>query len=101
MDGEGEITLCGYEKDGDIYISVSDNGMGIPKETLETLLTDKARSRGKGSGIGLWNVNQRIQIYFKGDYGLMIESELDEGTTVTIHLPKIPIEEYRKEEGNK
>ncbi|MCR5688066.1 MAG: sensor histidine kinase [Lachnospiraceae bacterium] len=101
MDGEGEITLRGYEKDGDVYISVSDNGMGIPKETLDTLLTDKARSRGKGSGIGLWNINQRIQIYFKGEYGLIIESELDEGTTVTIHLPKIPIEEYRKEEGIK
>ncbi len=101
MDGEGEITLRGYEKDGDVYISVSDNGMGIPEETLATLLTDKARSRGKGSGIGLWNVNQRIQIYFKGDYGLIIESELDEGTTVTIHLPKVPIEEYRREEGER
>lgn len=98
MDGEGEIHLKGYEKDGDIYISVSDNGMGIPKEVLDTLLTDKARSRGKGSGIGLWNVNQRIKIYFKGDYGLMVESELDEGTTVTIHLPKVPIDEYKKEE---
>ncbi|MBR6238067.1 MAG: sensor histidine kinase [Lachnospiraceae bacterium] len=98
MDGEGEIHLKGYEKDGDIYISVSDNGMGIPKEVLDTLLTDKARSRGKGSGIGLWNVNQRIQIYFKGDYGLMVESELDEGTTVTIHLPKVQIDEYKKEE---
>ena len=101
MDGEGEIKVRGYEKDGDIYISVSDNGMGIPEDTLATLLTDKARSRGKGSGIGLWNVNQRIQIYFKGDYGLMIESELDEGTTVTIHLPKIPIDEYRREEDAK
>ena len=101
MDGEGEIALRGYEKDGDVYISVSDNGMGIPPETLATLLTDKARSRGKGSGIGLWNVNQRIQTYFKGDYGLIIESELDEGTTVTIHLPKISIETYRKEEGDK
>ena len=101
MDGEGEITLRGYEKDGDIYISVSDNGMGIPEDTLSTLLTDKARSRGKGSGIGLWNVNQRIQIYFGGDYGLIVESELDEGTTVTIHLPKVPVEEYRKEDVGK
>ena len=101
MDGEGEITLKGYEKDGDIYISVSDNGMGIPEDVLKTLLTDKGRSRGRGSGIGLWNVNQRIQIYFKGDYGLIVESELDEGTTVTIHLPKIPIEEYGKEVSEK
>ena len=75
--------------------------MGRPEENLATLRTDTARSRGKGSGIGLWNVNERIQTYFKGDYGLMIESELDEGTTVTIHLPKVSIDEYRKEEGRK
>ena len=99
MDGEGEISLKGYEKDGDIFISVSDNGMGIPEETLATLLTNKARSRGKGSGIGLWNVNQRISLYFKGNYGLKIESELDEGTTVTIHLPKILLEDYQKDNG--
>ena len=99
MDGEGEITVHGYEKDGDIYIEVSDNGMGIPEVTIESLLTDKSRARGKGSGIGLWNVNQRIALYFKGDYGLSIKSELDEGTTVTIHLPKILYEDYRREEG--
>jgi len=73
--------------------------MGIPEETIETLLTKKAKTRGKGSGIGLWNVNQRISLYFKGDYGLSISSELDEGTTVTIHLPKIPYEQQHKGEG--
>lgn len=96
MDGDGEISIRGYEKDGDIFIEVTDNGMGIPEETLSTLLSDKTRSRGRGSGIGLWNVNQRISLYFKGDYGLKIESELDEGTTVTIHLPKMSIDDYNK-----
>lgn len=96
MDEDGEISLKGYEKDGDIFIEVRDNGMGIPEETLKTLLTDKTKTHGKGSGIGLWNVNQRISLYFKGNYGLSIESELDEGTAVTIHLPKIPYDEYRE-----
>lgn len=95
--GEGEIKVRGYEKDGDVYIEVSDNGMGIPEEVISTLLVDKAKPRGKGSGIGLWNVNQRISLYFKGDYGLSIVSELDEGTTVTIHLPKILLEDYKEE----
>ncbi len=95
MDGDGVISLKGYEKDGDIYIEVSDNGMGIPEEMIEKLLTKKTKTRGKGSGIGLWNVNQRISLYFKGEYGLSITSELDEGTTVTIHLPKIPYEQYK------
>ena len=96
MDEDSQIDVKGYEKDGDIYIEVSDNGMGIPEETLKTLLTEKSRTRGKGSGIGLWNVNQRIQLYFKGSYGLEIESELDEGTTVRIHLPRITYEDYKK-----
>lgn len=101
MDEDSRITVKGYEKDGDIYIEVSDNGMGMPPEALENLLKEKTRTRGKGSGIGLWNVNQRIQLYFKGDYGLSIESELDEGTTVTIHLPKIPYAEYKNEKNEK
>ncbi len=94
-DDDGLIEIKGYEKDGDIFIEVRDNGIGIPKETIETLLTEKTKSRGKGSGIGLWNVNQRINLYFKGDYGLKIDSELDEGTTVTIHLPKITYDDYK------
>ena len=99
-DDDGLIEVKGYEKDGDIFIEVSDNGMGIPPETVSTLLTEKSKSRGKGSGIGLWNVNQRINLYFKGDYGLSINSELDEGTTVTIHLPKITIDEFRRDAVN-
>ncbi len=96
VDEDSEITVKGYEKDGDIYIEVADNGIGMPKETLDNLLKEKAKTRGKGSGIGLWNVDQRIKLYFKGDYGLEIESEPDEGTTVRIHLPKVPYGEYKK-----
>lgn len=94
-DDEGIIDIVGYEKDGDIYIEVRDNGMGIPPETLENLLKDKSQSKGKGSGIGLWNINQRINLYFKEEYGLTITSELDVGTTATIHLPKMTMEEYQ------
>lgn len=52
---------------------------------------------GRGSGIGVKNVHQRIRLYFGNDYGLEIQSEPDEGTTVTAHLPAIPYEEVKKE----
>lgn len=97
MDGEGEITLRGYEDGQDVFIEVSDNGMGIPKETIALLLTDDTRVHKKGSGIGLRNIDQRIKLYFKGDYGLTIESELDEGTTVRIRLPKMYYSEVYQE----
>lgn len=88
MDGEGEIILKGYFDNDDICIEVTDNGMGIPKEMIPLLLSDDTRVHKRGSGIGLCNINQRIQLYFKGNYGLEIESELDEWTTVRIRLPK-------------
>ncbi len=98
MDGDGEIILRGYEKEDEIYIEVIDNGMGIPKDQIELLLTDDKRVRKRGSGIGLRNIDQRIKLYFKGDYGLSIESELDEGTTVRIKLPKMKYSEAYPEE---
>lgn len=88
MDGDGEIHIRAYTRENDLYIEVSDNGLGIPQEQLEHLLTDNTRSRSKGSGIGLRNVHQRIQLYFGEKYGLEIQSEPDEGTVVRIHLPK-------------
>ncbi|MDC7279642.1 sensor histidine kinase [Butyrivibrio fibrisolvens] len=100
LDDEGVIDIKGYEKDGDVYIEVRDNGMGIPPDVLEGLLTEKTKSKGKGSGIGLWNINQRINLYFKNDYGLSITSELDEGTVATIRMPKMTMEEYMGGEGN-
>lgn len=89
MYGDGEIHIRAYSRDEDIYIEVEDNGLGMPKEVVEQLLTDGTRTRSRGSGIGLRNVHQRIQLYFGQDYGLEIESEPDEGTTVRIHLPKV------------
>ena len=88
MDGDGEIHIRAYTKEKDVYIEVEDNGLGMPKEQVAHLLTDDTRIRSKGSGIGLRNVHQRIQLYFGKEYGLEIFSEPDEGTRVCIHLPK-------------
>lgn len=89
MDGDGKISVHAYCKDGDLYIDVSDNGMGIPAELCKTLLTDQSRIRSKGSGIGLRNVHERIQLCYGRPYGLTIFSEPDVGTTVRIRLPQV------------
>jgi len=87
MDGDGEILVSGYQVNGDIYIDVVDNGIGMSPEQVEKLLTDGNYERKRGSGIGLKNVDQRIKLYFGEQYGLQIKSEADVGTKVTIHLP--------------
>jgi len=89
MDGDGEIRVVGYRQGEDVYIEVRDNGLGMPKEMVEQLLTDNNRVKKRGSGVGLLNVHNRIRIRFGSPYGLEVESAPDEGTTVRIHLPFI------------
>lgn len=88
-DDNGKICVTGRRKENIIFLSVSDNGIGIPEDEIAYLLTDTNRVHKKGSGVGLVNVNNRIQILFGREYGLQITSELDEGTTVTIRMPAI------------
>lgn len=99
MDGDGKIEINAYQQQGDLYIAVKDNGPGMPDEVASSLLIHKSAARGKGSGIGLKNVQERIQLYFGTEYGLEIHSEPDVGTTVTIHLPSLNIDQARMKGG--
>ena len=94
MDGDGEILLKVWKEEGDLYFSVIDNGLGMTEEQVGNLFTGASHVDSKrGSGIGVKNVNERIKLYFGEKYGLSIESEPDEGTTVKIHLPVVTYSE--------
>lgn len=88
MDGDGEICVKVYREAEDLWFRISDNGLGMTQEQVKSLLGEKKHvSSRRGSGIGVKNVNERIRLYFGADYGLTIQSEPDEGTTISIRLP--------------
>ena len=93
LDENGEIRVEGRKEGEQILLSVTDNGIGMSEEEASLVLTDSRRIHKRGSGVGLVNVNRRIQIYFGNEYGLSIESELDEGTRVLIRIPAVPYTE--------
>ena len=66
-----------------------DNGLGMPPETIEDIMHYKVVSSKRGSGIGVRNVDERIKLIFGNAYGVVITSELDEGATASIIIPKI------------
>ena len=76
-----------------IVFTIEDDGLGIPPERLAQL-RDMLRSDGSaledrsGFGIGLRNTNRRIKLLYGPQYGLTIESEVEERTCITITLPK-------------
>ena len=87
-DGDKKIFLSFRGNGDDVVITVRDNGMGMPQEKAETLVTYQAK------GYGLKNVNDRIRILYGENYGIRIFSAPDEGTTVVMRFPK----EDRKDE---
>ena len=89
-DDDGMIIVTGEKRDGDILITIEDNGMGMREDVLENILTDSSKVPKHGSGVGVINVHSRIRLMFGEEYGLFIESEPDEGTKVTIRIPAIP-----------
>lgn len=93
-DDDGQILIRGEKKGEDIYISIEDNGMGMPEDIRDNILTDNSKVPKHGSGVGVINVHSRIRLMFGPEYGLEVYSELDEGTKVVIHIPAIP---YTKE----
>ena len=90
---DGLISVHAYREGEDLIIDVADNGVGMRPEVAESLLDEnRPEIRTKGSGIGVRNVHQRIRLTFGDRYGLSIDSEPDEGTTVRIRLPLLDAE---------
>lgn len=93
MDDDGELVV-GAKREGDTLILwVKDNGCGMTQDKVDALLSGTLKETGRGSGVGVRNVTERIQLLFGEKYGLQIYSEPDEGTTVEIHIPAISYED--------
>lgn len=92
-DGVGHIHIrisrqTGREGIPAICISVEDDGLGIEKEQLKTIQNALADGHiSQDSGYGIYNVNERIKLYYGDSYGLRIESEYGTGTKATIEIP--------------
>jgi len=86
---ESQILVSAEEKDGEILISVTDTGVGIPKEDLQYIFNDfyiakSAPKDARGSGLGLAITRRIIETH---DGSISVESELGQGSTFIIRLP--------------
>ena len=86
----GRITIKAGVRGGEVWCSVKDNGIGIPKEDTQKVFdrfyrVDKARSRESGgTGLGL-SIAQEIVVRHGGRIDL--KSRMGHGTTITVWLP--------------
>ena len=91
---EGLIEIRIFAEGDDVLFTVQDNGVGMEPEQIEAIFRQNPDRK---SGIGVKNVNDRLKIWFGERYGLTITSVPDEGTCVTVRMPKVREEaEYEK-----
>lgn len=94
---KGNILIAARQKGEDLYIHVSDDGVGMTEGTMSHILMEDYSMKKQGhTSIGVVNVNRRIQMIYGKDYGLLVQSLLGAGTKITIH---IPAQEVEPEEG--
>jgi two-component system sensor histidine kinase YesM len=84
------IVINAFSENGCLIIQVSDNGKGISEEKLDELRSQLSQDHARYSGIGIYNVNERIKMHFGPSYGIEMQSKPGEGTWVTVRLPLQP-----------
>ena len=93
----GTVVLNFETSETKLYISIKDDGVGIPEDELEELNRKLERVSGnyvnepgvETGGIALKNVCRRIKLLFGEEYGIHVYSLRDFGTDVRITIPKI------------
>ena len=86
---EGHLLLKIYKSNDELLIAdVFDNGIGMTKDQLcqieKQLYIPKSEFE---HGVGLYNINNRVHLFYGEQYGLSIKSRPDFGTLVTLTIP--------------
>ncbi|HIR27509.1 MAG TPA: histidine kinase [Candidatus Choladousia intestinigallinarum] len=83
QDKTGFISVSCRLCENGIEIRVTDNGPGFDQNMIDTVFNSPS------SSYGLFNVNERIQLYFGPAYGLSIDRDNPCGACVRIHIPAV------------
>lgn len=82
------ISTEGVNETKTLLIDVEDNGCGISKEMLDKLCKDiEIHDMSRSKSIGLYNINQRMKLYYGNGYSLRISSNPGQGTGVRLTIP--------------
>ena len=88
----GKINHCSLhitveDSNDDVSLYIEDNGSGVNEDRLKRLAAGVDETT-DGNGIGLYNINKRLEMTFGSDYGLQFKSQTNAGMSVHFKIPK-------------
>ena len=83
---EGLLIVRGYREGENAVLQIKDNGAGMDEQTLSHIF-EKHKVNYRSNGVGVYNVQKRLQLYYGMDYGITYSSKQGEGTTASIVIP--------------
>jgi anti-anti-sigma factor len=94
---KGELRISHFIQDETLYISIQDNGVGIPREKLDMLGTPFFTTKENGTGMGLTQVFTTLH---KHGAKVNVTSNEGIGTTFHIEFPLHQVKEVKIEKMN-
>ena len=91
------IEIYMKQKEGELEIRIVDDGIGMEQDRAEEAVK-QAGNKEHFSGIGIHNVQERLELLYGKQYGVSISSSPEEGTEVLIRLPANQKEEGKSHE---
>ena len=85
-EGKGLLIVRGYREGENAVLQIKDNGAGMDEQTLSHIF-EKHKVNYRSNGVGVYNVQKRLQLYYGMDYGITYSSKQGEGTTASIVIP--------------
>ena len=85
-ESKGNLDIRGFADGKDAVITIRDDGIGMEEQTLAHIF-DEAEKEHKSNGVGVSNVQKRLQLYFGPEYGISYESKRGEGTMAIVRVP--------------
>ena len=89
----GILLVSAYIEDNNVNVIISDDGIGMDKAIVDQLNSitsyEDVYDQDAYEGYGISNVIKRIKLFFGDEYGINIDSNYDQGTTVIVKLPVI------------
>ncbi|MDO4632766.1 MAG: sensor histidine kinase [Eubacteriales bacterium] len=95
-ESRGFLNINGYRIADEVIIEIQDNGVGMDEETLAHIF-EEHKVNYHSNGVGVYNVQKRLQLTYGAEYGLVYESRKNVGTCVTVRIPVVRSEQIRKE----